>query len=61
MGKFERAVNNNEIRAYFKGEGDYFSPEEGNMGYHNEILNFIGMMWNVYTFSYNKIKGVTVY
>lgn len=44
MGKFERAVNNNEIRAYFKGEGDYFSPEEGNMGYHNEILNFIGMM-----------------
>jgi len=57
MGKFERAVNNNEIRAYFKGEGDYFSPEEGNMGYYNEILNFIGMMWNVYTFSYNKIKG----
>ena len=44
MGKFEQAVNNNEITAYFKGEGDYFSPEEGNMGYHNEILNFIGMM-----------------
>ena len=44
MGKFEQAVNNNEITAYFKGEGDYFSPEEGNMGYHNEILNFTGMM-----------------
>lgn len=44
IGKFEQAVNNNEITAYFKGEGDYFSPEEGNMGYHNEILNFIGMM-----------------
>ena len=22
MGKFERAVNNNEISAFFKGEGD---------------------------------------
>ena len=44
MGKFERAVNNNEIILFFKGEGDYFSPEEGNMGYYNEILNFIGMM-----------------
>ena len=43
-GDFEQAINNNEITAYFKGEGDYFSPEEGNMGYHNEILNFTGMM-----------------
>ncbi|PXZ08196.1 hypothetical protein DKK70_02325 [Gilliamella apicola] len=43
-GDFEEAVNNNEITAYFKGEGDYFSPEEGNMGYHNEILNFNRMI-----------------
>lgn len=40
MGKFERAVNNNEIILFFKGEGDYFSPEEFNMGYHNEVINW---------------------
>ena len=43
-GDFEQAVNNNEITAYLKGEGDYFSPEEGNMGYHNEMINFMGML-----------------
>ncbi|PXZ06546.1 hypothetical protein DKK70_02340 [Gilliamella apicola] len=41
---FEQAISNNEITAYLKGEGDYFSPEEGNMGYHNEIINFMGML-----------------
>ena len=43
-GDFEEAINNNEITAYFKGEGDYFSPEEFSMGYHNEIINFNRMM-----------------
>ena len=43
-GDFEEAVNNNEITAYFNGEGDYFSPEEGCMGYHNYIMNFTGMI-----------------
>ena len=43
-GDFEQAVNNNEIIAYLKGEGDYSSPEEGNMGYHNDMINFMGMM-----------------
>ena len=41
---FEHAINNNEITAYLNGEGDYFSPEEGNMGYHNEMINFMGML-----------------
>lgn len=40
MGKFERALKNNEISAFFKGEGEYFSPEEFNMGYHNEVINW---------------------
>lgn len=40
MGKFERALKNNEISAFFKGEGGYFSPEEFNMGYHNEVINW---------------------
>ena len=44
-GDFEQAVNNNEISAYFNGEGDYFSPEEGCMGYHSYIMNFMGMMF----------------
>ena len=43
-GDFEQAVNNNEIIAYLKGEGDYFTPEEFNMGYHSFIMNFTGMM-----------------
>ena len=43
-GDFEQAINNNEITAYLKGEGEYFTPEEGNMGYHNEMINFMGMM-----------------
>ena len=43
-GDFEQAVNNNEVSAYLKGEGDYFSPEEGCMGYHSHIMNFMGMM-----------------
>ena len=43
-GDFEQAVNNNEISAYLKGEGDYFTPEEFNMGYHSFIMNFTGMM-----------------
>lgn len=33
-GDFDEAVNNNEITAYLNGEGEYFSPEEFNMGYH---------------------------
>ena len=40
MGKFERALKNNEISTFFKGEGEYFSPEEFNMGYHNEVINW---------------------
>ena len=44
MGKFERALNNNEIRAFFNGEGEYFTPEEFSMGYHNHIINFTGLM-----------------
>ena len=44
MSKFERALSNNEISAFFNGEGDYFSPEEFNMGYHNEMINWMGMM-----------------
>ena len=44
MSKFERALNNNEIRAFFNGEGEYFSPEEFSMGYHNEMINWMGMM-----------------
>ncbi|PXZ08204.1 hypothetical protein DKK70_02365 [Gilliamella apicola] len=43
-GDFEQAINNNEITAYLNGEGDYFAPEEGNMGYHNHIINFTGML-----------------
>lgn len=43
-GDFDEAVNNNEITAYLNGEGEYFSPEEFNMGYHNHIINFTGMM-----------------
>ena len=43
-GDFEQAIDNNEISAFLKGEGDYFSPEEGCMGYHNEMINFMGMM-----------------
>ena len=43
-GDFEQALNNNEIVAYLKGEGDYFTPEEFNMGYHSHIMNFMGMM-----------------
>ena len=43
-GDFEQAVNNNEITAYLNGEGDYFTPEEFNMGYHSFIMNFTGMM-----------------
>ena len=44
MSKFERALSNNEISAFFKGEGEYFSPEEFNMGYHNELINWQGML-----------------
>ena len=44
-GDFEQAVNNNEVSAYLKGEGDYFSPEEGCMGYHSYIMNLMGMMF----------------
>ena len=44
-GDFEQAINNNEVSAYLKGEGDYFSPEEFNMGYHSYIMNFMGMMF----------------
>ncbi|PXZ06539.1 hypothetical protein DKK70_11290 [Gilliamella apicola] len=47
MGKFERAVNNNEISAFFKGEGDYFSPDEWSWGYHNFMINWMGMMANL--------------
>ena len=43
-GYFDEAVNNNEITAYLNGEGDYFAPEEGNMGYHNHMINFTGML-----------------
>ena len=46
-GDFEQAVNNNEITAYLNGEGDYFTPEEFNMGYHSFIMNFTGMMSNL--------------
>ena len=44
MGKFERAVNNNEIIPFLKGEGDYFSPDEWCRGYHCYMINFMGMM-----------------
>ena len=47
MGKFERAVNNNEISAFFKGEGSYFSPNEWNRGYHSPMTNWMGMMANL--------------
>ena len=47
MGKFERALKNNEISVFFKGEGEYFSPEESNIGYHNEVINWQGMMANL--------------
>ena len=43
-GDFEQAVNNNEIIAFFKGEGDYFSPNEINWGYHSYIINWQSMM-----------------
>ena len=43
-GYFDEAVNNNEISAYFKGEGDYFAPNEWSRGYHNYMINFTGMM-----------------
>ena len=43
-GDFEHAINNNEITAYLNGEGEYFTPEEFSMGYHNEMINFMGMM-----------------
>ena len=44
-GDFEQAVNNNEISAYFKGEGDYFTPEERYKASHSYIMNFMGMMF----------------
>ncbi len=44
-GDFEQAVNNNEISAYLKGEGDYFTPEERYMVAHSYIMNFMGMMF----------------
>ena len=47
MGKFERAVNNNEIIPFFKGEGSYFSPNEWNRGYHCHMTNWMGMMANL--------------
>ena len=43
-GYFDEAINNNEITAYFKGEGDYFAPNEWSRGYHNYMINFMGMM-----------------
>ena len=43
-GDFEQAVNNNEISAYLKGEGDYFSPWEMIRGNHNDIDNWMGMI-----------------
>ena len=46
-GDFERAVNNNEIIAFFKGEGDYFSPNEWLRGNHSYMTNWMGMMANL--------------
>ena len=46
-GDFEQAVNNNEISAYFKGEGDYFAPNEWLRGYHSHMTNWMGMMANL--------------
>ena len=43
-GDFEQAISNNEITAYLNGEGDYFAPEESNMGYHSHMINFMGML-----------------
>ena len=43
-GYFDEAVNNNEITAYFKGEGDYFAPNEFCWGNHSYMTNFMGMM-----------------
>ena len=43
-GYFDEAVNNNEVTAYLKGEGDYFAPNEWSRGYHNYMINFTGMM-----------------
>ena len=43
-GDFEQAVNNNEISAYLKGEGDYFAANEWSRGYHNYMTNWMGMM-----------------
>ena len=44
-GYFDEAVNNNEISAYFKGKGDYFTPEELYKASHSYIMNFMGMMF----------------
>ena len=46
-GDFEQAVNNNEISAYFKGEGDYFAPNEWLRGNHSHMTNWMGMMANL--------------
>ena len=46
-GYFDEAINNNEITAYFKGEGDYFAPNEWNRGYHSHMTNWMGMMANL--------------
>ena len=43
-GDFEQAVNNNEISAYLKGEGDYFAANEWSRGYQSYMTNFLGMM-----------------
>ena len=43
-GDFEQAVNNNEISAYLKGEGDYFATNEWSRGYQSYMTNFLGMM-----------------
>ena len=46
-GDFEQAVNNNEISAYLKGEGDYFAANEWLRGYHSHMTNWMGMMANL--------------
>ena len=46
-GYFDEAVNNNEITAYFKGEDDYFAPNEFCWGNHSYMTNWMGMMANL--------------
>ncbi|PXZ02853.1 hypothetical protein DKK70_16535 [Gilliamella apicola] len=43
-GDFEQAVNNNEVSAYLKGEGDYFVTNDWGRGYHHYMMNFTGML-----------------